>query len=90
MITVAILTVSDSAAQGRKEDLSGPALRARCEQLNWPVLATRVVADEQSAIASALEEWADSAAAAVILTTGGTGVAARDVTPEATRGVLER
>ncbi len=90
MITVAILTISDSAAAGAAQDLSGPALRERCEQLDWSVVAARTVPDQQSTIASQLAEWADDSTASLILTTGGTGVAARDITPEATRAILER
>jgi molybdenum cofactor synthesis domain-containing protein len=90
MMRVAILTVSDSAAAGTREDLSGPALKARCEELKWRVVETDVVADEEKAISERLRRWADSQAACLILTTGGTGVAPRDVTPEATRAVLDR
>jgi molybdopterin adenylyltransferase len=90
MIRVAILTISDSAAAGKREDLSGPAIQQRCEELKWPVTETSIVGDDANAIATQLREWADSSVASVILTTGGTGVAARDVTPEATRSVIER
>lgn len=90
MIRVAILTISDSAAGGKREDLSGPAIQKRCEEREWPVAAASVVPDDATAIAQRLTEWADGAIASVILTAGGTGVAARDVTPEATRGVIER
>ncbi len=90
MITVAILTISDSAAAGRREDASGPALKARCEALQWSVIDARIVPDEQSAISAQLTWWADGLMASLILTTGGTGVSPRDVTPEATRSVLDR
>lgn len=90
MIRVAILTISDSAAAGKREDLSGPTLQKRCGDLNWAIAVTKVVPDDAEAIATQLKEWADGSAASVILTTGGTGVAARDVTPEATRNVIER
>jgi molybdopterin adenylyltransferase len=90
MISVAILTISDSAAAGTNEDLSGPALRACCERRNWRVVNARVIRDDESAIAAQLKSWADDATASLILTTGGTGVAPRDVTPEATRSVLDR
>jgi len=89
-IRVAILTVSDSAVAGTRADVSGPALREHCVSLGWTVEAMAVVADEVAFIGRAVAEWADSGAADVILTTGGTGIAARDVTPEATRSVLER
>ena len=90
MTTVAILTISDSALAGTREDTSGPALRTRCEELGWRVMAFAVVGDEQRAISAKLLEWCEAAAASLVLTTGGTGVAARDITPEATRIVLER
>ncbi len=90
MIRVAILTISDSAANGTREDASGPALHARCQELDWPVVATAIVPDNARAIARELEDWADTFLASLILTTGGTGVSARDITPEATRAILER
>lgn len=90
MIRVAILTVSDSSAQGTRPDESGPTLRRRCEELNWPVVATAIVPDDVARIAAQLQEWADKNDISLILTTGGTGVALRDVTPEATRGILHR
>ena len=90
MIQVAILTVSDSAVAGTREDASGPALRHRCEELGWRVAATALVPDEQAAISAQLIAWADDQTASLILTTGGTGIALRDVTPEATRGILHR
>src|SRR5882724_10691267 len=89
-ITVAILTISDSAVAGTRADASGPALVARCGELGWEIVATSLVPDDESAIENRLREWADTGAAALILTTGGTGVAPRDVTPEATRRVLDR
>ena len=90
MIRVAILTISDSVAAGTRADLSGPALKGRCEELNWDVGGTEVVPDEENAIALCLERWSDRGIASLILTTGGTGVSSRDVTPEATRAVLDR
>jgi molybdopterin adenylyltransferase len=90
MISVAILTVSDSAFEGTRPDASGPALRAHCHELDWPVAAAETIPDEAVAIADRLREWADTAGIPLILTTGGTGIAPRDVTPEATRSVLDR
>ncbi|HEX3682769.1 MAG TPA: MogA/MoaB family molybdenum cofactor biosynthesis protein [Bryobacteraceae bacterium] len=90
MIRVAILTVSDAAAAGGREDLSGPAIQERCKELGWAVAVTKVVPDDIEAIATQLREWADGSLGSVILTAGGTGVAARDLTPEATRSVIER
>lgn len=90
MIRVAILTVSDSAVAGTRPDISGPAIQERCAKAGWQVIATATVPDEQNQISQQIREWADTVGAAVIFTTGGTGVAARDVTPEATRAVLDR
>ena len=90
MIQVAIVTVSDSAVAGARADRSGPMLRERAEALGWKVTAHELVADEVDQIAGALRRLADTAGASVVLTTGGTGVALRDVTPEATRAVIER
>ena len=89
-ITVAILTISDSTVAGRRSDASGPALAQTCANYGWSVRATAVVADEISAIAAQLAQWADERTAGLLLTTGGTGVAPRDVTPEATRSILDR
>lgn len=88
MIRAAILTISDSARAGTREDLSGPAVRDECVALGWQVTSTAIVPDEMKGIVAQLLEWIDIAD--VILTTGGTGISARDVTPEATRQVIER
>jgi len=90
MIPVVIVTVSDSAVAGTREDRSGPALRERVEALGWSVAGQDLVPDERAQIAAALERWCNSPRTRVILTTGGTGIALRDVTPEATRDVIER
>jgi len=90
VIRVAIVTVSDSSFSGTREDVSGPALQERVRQRGWEVHATRTVPDETEGLTRCLKELADSGSASVILTTGGTGIAARDVTPEATRLVIER
>ena len=89
-LKIAILTVSDRSSRGEREDLSGPALQAEINRLGWQLSLTAIVPDEVSQIAQVLAEWADSGQAEVILTTGGTGFAPRDVTPEATRQVIER
>ena len=81
MIRVAIVTISDSAVAGTREDRSGPALAARVAELGWIVTDTMTVPDEIDGIIAALEKMSG---AEVVLTTGGTGVAPRDVTPEAT------
>jgi molybdopterin adenylyltransferase len=89
MIQTAILTVSDSSAAGARADISGAELAARIAELGWAVAATAVVADDPLAISAKLCEWSD-AGYGLILTTGGTGITVRDVTPEATRNVLDR
>ena len=83
-----VITVSDSAARGEREDVSGPEAVRALEALGFRVDAPRVVPDEADAIAEAIR--AAAATAALVVTTGGTGLALRDVTPEATRRVLER
>lgn len=91
MFRVAILTVSDRSSQGIRADTSGEVIRELITaQIRAEIVAYRVVPDERPAIEAALREWADSRAADLILTTGGTGLAPRDVTPEATRAVIER
>jgi molybdenum cofactor synthesis domain-containing protein len=84
---VAIVTVSDSVSQGGREDLSGPGLRECCAKLGWVVISTAVVADDEAAIGARLVALADFSEADLILTTGGTGIGPRDVTPEATVAV---
>ena len=86
----AILTVSDKGHRGEREDRSGPALVAWLGARGVQIVWTRIVPDEAADIAAQLIEWADSQICDLILTTGGTGVAPSDVTPEATRRVLER
>lgn len=89
-VRVQVLTVSDSTAAGTREDRSGPALVDRCTTLGWNVQGPAVEPDEADRIANRLSGWADSGDFDVILTTGGTGIALRDVTPEGTRKVIER
>jgi molybdopterin adenylyltransferase len=90
MIRVAIVTVSDSVAAGTREDRSGVILRERVEALSWQVTAQETVPDEMERIASVLTRLADSGQVSLVLTTGGTGVSPRDVTPEAAWTVIER
>ena len=92
MIRVGILTISDRGARGEYHDLSGPALaQAVAEQLpGASVVETAIVPDEQTEISTTLVRWADESKLNLILTTGGTGFAPRDVTPEATLKVLDR
>ncbi len=90
MIEAAVLTISDSAHAGTRADRSGPAVRERLEQLGWRVPLLEVLPDEAQRISVRLSELADAAQVGAIFTTGGTGLALRDVTPEATRQVVER
>jgi molybdopterin adenylyltransferase len=90
MIGVLVVTISDSSVAGTREDRSGPAVAERVEQLGWTVVGRELVADDSEQIAELLKSACDRSRANVVLTTGGTGVAARDVTPEATRAVVER
>jgi molybdopterin adenylyltransferase len=87
---MAVVTVSDSSFAGKRTDASGPAVKARLEQMGWPVRSVEVVPDELPAICQMLSAVADAGQVCAIFTTGGTGVAARDVTPEATRTVIDR
>lgn len=89
-LRVAILTVSDRSSRGERPDASGPALVKACEENRWTVAATTIIPDEQNAISAKLIEWADSERLDIILTTGGTGFAPRDVTPEATLSIIDR
>lgn len=89
-VRVAILTVSDGAARGQREDQSGALVAEWCKTRGYQVAAHEVVPDESATIATRLLAWTDGDAADLILTTGGTGLAPRDVTPEATRAVIER
>jgi molybdenum cofactor synthesis domain-containing protein len=89
-LAAAVVTVSDRTHRGEREDLSGPALVNAVEQAGGRVLSATVVPDERTEIERELRRLADDEAVPLILTTGGTGFAPRDVTPEATRNVLER
>ena len=84
----AVLTVSDGVASGSREDASGEVLAERAASAGFEVVERRIVADERDQIAGALEQLAGMAE--LVLTTGGTGFAPRDVTPEATAAVVER
>ena len=90
-ITVGILTCSDRGARGERADVSGPTLHNLVvERLGASVAQYKVVPDDRGAIEATLAEWADEARLDLVFTTGGTGFSARDVTPEATRAVVER
>ena len=90
MIKAAVLTISDSVCAGKRADRSGPAVRQRLEELGWSVTVTETIPDEVEEIGARLALLADQEQIAAIFTTGGTGVALRDVTPEATRAILDR
>ena len=89
-IRVGILTVSDRSARGERPDLSGPALKDIVIEQGWYVVHYEIIPDDLQPLRELLAAWADSDDLDVILTTGGTGFGQRDVTPEATRSVIER
>jgi molybdenum cofactor synthesis domain-containing protein len=90
MLRLAILTISDAGARGERTDSSGDAIAAWASARGGRVVARAVVPDESDLIGAALSRWADADAADLVLTTGGTGLTERDVTPEATRAVLQK
>jgi molybdopterin adenylyltransferase len=87
---LAILTVSDAGHRGERADASGDAIAGWAAERGYAVAGRSLVPDETDRIAAALIGWADAGAADLILTTGGTGLTPRDVTPEATRAVLDK
>ena len=87
---IAILTVSTAGAQGNRADTSGDSIAAWVAQRGYSIAARELVTDDQKAIARQLVEWCDAGAADLVLTTGGTGLSPTDVTPEATKAVIER
>lgn len=91
MITIGVLTISDGAARGERQDLSGENIRTLVAQIPDAVVSvSAIVPDETDYITAVLREWSDEKRLHLILTTGGTGLAPRDVTPEATLAVIER
>jgi molybdopterin adenylyltransferase len=86
--TAAVITVSDSSARGERQDVSGPAVAEALKRAGFNVTSVEVVSDDQEKISAALIGHA--ARADLVVTTGGTGIATRDVTPEATRAVCDR
>lgn len=87
---VSVLTVSDRSAAGEREDQSGPLIESMMAKKGWQVRDRTIVPDELEAIQAALVQWADEEQVELVLTTGGTGFAPRDLTPEATRQVCDR
>jgi molybdenum cofactor synthesis domain-containing protein len=89
-IRAAAITVSDQGAAGKREDLSGPLLVDALTKMGAEVAGQKIVADDREKIAHALITFADEMKVDLIITTGGTGPALRDLTPEATRAVIDR
>ena len=89
-LRIAILTVSDRSSRGEREDLSGPALENVVSEKGWETVRKSIVPDEKKDIQTILIEWSESERVDVILTTGGTGFSPRDITPEATKEIIER
>jgi molybdopterin adenylyltransferase len=90
MTRAAIITVSSTKAAGEGQDESGPRLAALAEQLGAEIAGRDLIADDRAAIEQRLRHWADVERCALVLTTGGTGLAPSDVTPEATLAVIDR
>jgi molybdopterin adenylyltransferase len=90
MFSTGILTISDKGSRGERQDLSGPEIREMLASLPARVEAYEVVPDEEGVIAETLADYADRKRLHLILTTGGTGLSPRDVTPEATRKILDK
>lgn len=90
MARLAILTTSDKGAAGDRDDLSGDAIARRCLEAGHVVVARALVPDDRQTIAGVLAAWCDAGTVDVVVTTGGTGLTQRDVTPEATRDIGER
>lgn len=90
MLRARILILSDAVFAGKREDRSGPAVRELLESHGWTVLAREVLPDEAEQIRQRLESWTDAGDCDALFTSGGTGLSPRDVTPEATRAVVEK
>ena len=88
--TAAVITVSDQGSKGLRQDTSGPAVSAMLKESGYTVVHTAIVPDEKEQISAALRECADMRHIDLVMTTGGTGLSPRDVTPEATLAVLAR
>ncbi len=90
ILRIGILTCSDRCSRGERPDLSGPALADLVRAQGWQVVQTAIVPDDLEILRDTLSRWADSGEMDILLTTGGTGFAPRDVTPEATGQVIDR
>ena len=90
MFTLGVLTISDMGAKGEREDTSGQAIKDMLAPLGFSVVRYEIIPDEGDLISARLSEWADSGEVDLLVTTGGTGLGPRDVTPEATQAVIHR
>jgi molybdenum cofactor synthesis domain-containing protein len=90
MLRATILVLSDAASRGERPDLSGPAIRDLLEACRWQVAAIEILPDDMNSIKARLEALTDVDDCDAVVTSGGTGVGSRDVTPEATRAVIEK
>ena len=85
-----VITVSDRGSRGEREDGSGPEIAGMLRNMGMEIIGLRIIPDEREMIRRTLLEWSDGGGADLIVTTGGTGVSPRDVTPDATREVIDR
>jgi len=90
MINIGILTISDKGSKGQRQDKSGEVIRDAASLMKGSIIKYEIVPDDKDTIVATLREWADSGKMDVILTTGGTGLSKRDVTPEATLSIVDR
>jgi molybdenum cofactor synthesis domain-containing protein len=90
MVRIGILTTSDKGAAGERDDVSGDTIEQRCVDAGHAIAARALVPDDRRTIAGVLASWCDAGTIDVVITTGGTGLTPRDVTPEATRDIAER
>jgi molybdopterin adenylyltransferase len=90
MFKLGIITISDKASSGTRPDKSGPLIKERFESADCELVRYEVIPDEKDAIVKKLSQWADEGNMDIILTTGGTGLAPRDVTPEATLSIVDK
>jgi molybdopterin adenylyltransferase len=89
-VNVAVITISDTVARGERPDASGPAVVARCKELDFTVVAMHVLPDDPAQIQALLRKLCDENSVDLILSTGGTGIGPRDSTPEATAAIADR
>ncbi len=89
-MNICILTVSDRSFNGARNDLSGPAIINKIESLGWNPVDYKIVPDEIKLIQDQLIQWCDEVSPDLVFTTGGTGFAPRDITPEATKEIIEK